>query len=464
MARWPDRLREWNQFSRLAWAIGLGFVVLHLLYNAGAAREQMIGSARTFAASTIDRALVIAELAGDDEVLARRLSSPGFEARLVARQPRPPAERWAHDVEARDYAERIFDDPLRLEQVADFWFEEPDFRRAREAGRPPPRGPRLIVVVPAGEQWLEVAADPRSANWSNRPARTVGTTLFALFVLAVVLFSTARVTRHFSRFVAAAERLGQGDLHQPIDVKGPREVRRAAEAFNDMQARVQGYLAERSAMLAAFSHDLRTLVTRVGLRVENQADQSPEARDQLARVQADLKAMTAILDEALIYTRDESSEEPWQLVDLRSLVDTLLIEHDLTLTEAEPRSAAITVRAQPGALSRALRNLIVNALDYGDRALVRLVPVSPTECAIEVLDSGSGIPLDQRERVLRPYQRLEGSRNRGTGGTGLGLAIVAQVARRHGGSVAFFDCEPAVQQGAAAYRFGARLRLPRVPA
>ena len=451
--RWIDRLTQSNLFPRLAWGIGIGFLCLHLLYTARGAQEQMLISARAFAISSVDRALAIGDVAAVDPEAALRLSTSSYQLSLHP-EPEPRGrDAWPHSDEVRAATETILAEEGLLDAVHYFWFEEPDRRRRRaerDTGEPRP-GPRFVVVVPAGDQWLSARADLRVLRTRNAPARSFGTTVFALLIIGLVLWLVRRATRWYPQFATAAERLGRGERQTPLELRGPKEVRRAAQAFNDMQARIQSYLVERTEMLAAFSHDLRTLVTRVGLRIED--------HDQLAvndGLQADLAAMTRILDEAMIYARDQTSEEPYRQLALRPLLETVLTGADLDPDEALEIGAGaddVQVHAQPLALHRAIANLVANAQQYANLLQLRL-EVRPQTILIEVLDDGPGIPATEQAAVLRPYVRLERSRNRDTGGTGLGLAIVDQVVRRHGGEVEFF--EPQTD----AYRFGVRIVLP----
>jgi signal transduction histidine kinase len=215
-----------------------------------------------------------------------------------------------------------------------------------------------------------------------------------------------------------------------------------------MQMRIRRFVEDRTRMMAAISHDLRTPITTMRLRVEFIED--TEAREKLIATLDEMKAMT---ESALAFAREEATLEPTRTVDMVALVESLCqdladIGWSVTFVDGE----RVTWRLRPDAVRRALRNLIENAVRYGDRAQVRLV-TTPEGLDVVVEDEGPGIPREQQERVFAPFVRLETSRNRTTGGAGLGLAIARTIARSHGGEIIVVNR----QEGGLC----AILRLPR---
>jgi signal transduction histidine kinase len=249
-------------------------------------------------------------------------------------------------------------------------------------------------------------------------------------ILVLALWATHRVTRPLRAFAAAADRLGVDVGAPPLPETGGREVRTAARAFNRMQERLRRFVEDRTLMLGAISHDLRTVLTRLRLRAEFIAE--GEQRDKAL---ADLAEAKTMLDEALRFARDDAAAEPRGRLDLAALLQTVCDDAADACYEGPDRAA---LEGRPVALRRAFDNLVRNACLYGQHADVTL-RARPDRYEIEVADRGPGIPADQRETVFRPFTRLETSRSRETGGTGLGLTVARDAIRAHGGDIALAD-------------------------
>lgn len=249
-------------------------------------------------------------------------------------------------------------------------------------------------------------------------------------VIALALLAVRWLTRPLAVLATAADGLGRDMDRPPLPVSGPVEVRRAASAFNTMQARLQTYLHEREQMLAAVSHDLRTPITRLRLRAELIEDENLRAK--FSRDLAEMEAMTAA---ALDFLRGARTDEPVQPVDVLALLESLQADLEEAGHAVQIRGqVAAPYPARPLALKRCLVNLIENAIKYGGRAEVR-VEDDATQLCIIVADNGPGIPETELEKVFEPFYRVEGSRNRATGGVGLGLAVARDIARAHGGDL-----------------------------
>lgn len=261
------------------------------------------------------------------------------------------------------------------------------------------------------------------------------TLIFELAVLLAVLIlfsllAIGRVTRPLSMLARAADNLGRDIRHPPLAETGPTEVRHAAAAFNLMQQRLLGFLANRLRMLTAISHDLKTPVTRLRLRAEMLED--PTLRDDINR---DLDEMDAMLTGTLAYMRGEAEREQIQPLDVNALLESMTADAQ-ALGQAVSLSgkAAAPYPARPRALRRAIDNLVQNALRYGGNAEIE-VEDTPGKLLIRVSDHGPGLPEAELEQVFEPFYRTERSRNRATGGTGLGLSIARDVAESHGGTL-----------------------------
>ena len=243
------------------------------------------------------------------------------------------------------------------------------------------------------------------------------------------------MTRPLRAFAEAADRLGLDTEPPALPEHGSRELRQATRAFNRMTARIRRLVDDRTLLLAAVSHDLRTMLTRLRLRAELIED--PEQREKAA---ADLDEMNAMLDATLAFARDEAADErpvPVELAAmLRSLVEDLADAGRSTSFEG-PRH--LTVSGRPVALRRLFENLLDNALRYGGEAEATLRRLDEGRVEVLIDDRGPGIPEALRERVFDPFFRVDGSRSRDTGGSGLGLAVVRAIVQRHGGTVRLED-------------------------
>ncbi|MGB9990317.1 ATP-binding protein [Massilia sp. SM-13] len=248
-----------------------------------------------------------------------------------------------------------------------------------------------------------------------------------LLVLALCFWFAVRIAaRPLHQLAEAADALGP-DL-QPVRMPedGPSEVARAARAFNAMQDRIAGYIAERVQILAAISHDLQTPITRMRLRVDMMDDEA-----QQPKLQQDLQEMENLVKEGVAYARSmhATSEEP-RLIDPDALIDTLVFDYLDEGRDVKLRGkAGAALMTRPQALRRILGNLVDNALKYGGNAEIEVDRLQAGVLEIRVMDRGPGIPEDMLEAVFEPFRRLEESRNRQTGGTGLGLAIARQLAQ-----------------------------------
>lgn len=252
----------------------------------------------------------------------------------------------------------------------------------------------------------------------------------ALAVLAVVAWLARRITRPLGALTEAADRFGRGDPGPPLPESGPEDLRRTVRAFNAMSQRLQRFITDRTHLLAAISHDLRTPITALRLRTEMVDDL--RARE---RMQRSLDEMQRMVEATLQFARAEAVQEATRAIDLGELVEDVCA--DVADAGGEVNCAApagITLLGRPTALSRALRNLVENAVFYGRRADVSVTSTGEA-VRITIDDAGPGIPQADRERVFDPFVRLENSRSVDTGGIGLGLATARTIIHAHGGEV-----------------------------
>ncbi|MDP1631512.1 MAG: ATP-binding protein [Caulobacter sp.] len=289
--------------------------------------------------------------------------------------------------------------------------------------------PFKIGVEQADGRWLVARPQPsfRLESWQGRILLTLLLSILAIAPLAWLF--ARRLSAPIAAFAKAAERLGRDPRAPPLEISGSSEVAAAAEAFNQMQERLRRYVEDRTAMVGAIAHDLRTPLTRLRFRIEGAPD---EIRSRLA---ADIDQMEAMISATLAFVRDATRAAAREKLELSSLVESVLDEAAETGADAAALpSERLVVEGDPVALRRLAANLVENALKYGHRVRGRVF--AEDGCAIiEFEDDGPGIPATDQERVFEPFYRGEPSRSRETGGAGLGLAVVRSVARAHGGDV-----------------------------
>jgi signal transduction histidine kinase len=306
---------------------------------------------------------------------------------------------------------------------------------------------QVAVPLPDG-QWLSFAtALPESGvGFSRQFLLSMG--VMAIIVLGVSVWAVRRVTTPLAAVSAAAERLGNDLNASPMPETGTIETRQAAHAFNTMQARLRSLIENRTRMLAAISHDLRTPLTLLRLRVETV--QNEQERDKML---ATIAEMDSMVGETLQFARDEAATELRRPTDIAALVQSIVDDMaDAGMPVKMEPVESIVYDCRPDALKRAIRNLLDNAVKYGKVASVAIQTMPET---IEILidDEGSGIPEQELSRVFDPFYRLEGSRNRETGGVGLGLAITQSIVQAHRGEL--------VLSNRASTGLRARIVLPR---
>jgi signal transduction histidine kinase len=253
---------------------------------------------------------------------------------------------------------------------------------------------------------------------------------FCLFMGAISVWASRRLARSISDVTAAAERLGVDTGAPPLPERGPHELRVAIRAFNRMQGRLRRFIDDRTQMLAAISHDLRTPLTRLRMRVE-----FVEGGEEREKMLGDLDAMSGMIASTLAFARDDTQRERRVLVDLSVLIGDLCEDAaDAGADVAFSGPAKVDLPCRPVAIRRAVVNLLDNAVKYGRDARVQLD--CGADCVTVIVeDNGPGIPEDEHEKVFAPFYRLDPSRSRDTGGVGLGLAVARTIAREHGGDV-----------------------------
>jgi signal transduction histidine kinase len=298
-------------------------------------------------------------------------------------------------------------------------------------GEPGPGGAFFLIQVALRDGALVTFDSQLSPQEAALPWRVALTLLLLLLTVVVLSLIAVRwMTGPLSLLARAAEQLGENIHNPPLAEGGPTEVRRAARAFNTMQRRLAQYLSDRTRILTAMSHDLKTPITRMRLRAEALEDEALRAR-----FVHDLGEMEAMVTQTLEFMRDTSATEPAQPVDLMALIESLRDDYaDMGKAVAVEGTIRQPVQVRPHALRRCLANLLDNAIRYGERATIALEERA-SEVVIRVLDEGPGMSAEELAKAFEPFYRGEASRSRETGGTGLGLGIARNIARAHGGEV-----------------------------
>ena len=280
----------------------------------------------------------------------------------------------------------------------------PRWRELRILGRPDRRQMIVGLRLPDGP-WLNVSVTVEPARPWHSPTFLAAFLLMTVAAAGLTLWAVRRLTAPVRTLAAAAEALGRDVNAPPLPEDGPLEVATAAAAFNTMAARIRRFVDDRTELLTAIGHDLRTPVTRLKLRAEFIEDD-----EQRAKMTADLEELEAMVSATLAFGRDARTTEPVSSLDLPELLRTVLDEAGDARPDVAERlhyegPAHLTVRVRPLALKRALTNLVSNAVTYGGAARVGLIPPVGGMVTIEVEDDGPGIPPAELDRVFEPFHR-----------------------------------------------------------
>jgi signal transduction histidine kinase len=306
-------------------------------------------------------------------------------------------------------------------------------------------GDFVAALRVAPGRWITVQPAPEGFpnSWERRVLLWFAVS-FAMVAPIGYLFAQ-RLAAPLAAFSAAAERLGVDPSGPVLALRGPAEIGRAAAAFTLMQQRLKRYIDDRTAMVGAISHDLRTPLSRMRFRIE---DGPPQYRSALLR---DVSQMEEMISAVLIFIRDASEPGVRERVDLRSILecvvdDAAMVGGDAVLDPGVP----VSVQVDSLGVQRVVSNLVENALKYGHSAHVRMF-TEGDEAVTEITDQGPGLPDEELERVFLPFYRAAPSRTLDKGGIGLGLAVSRSIARAHGGDVRLYG---------GAQGLVAQLRLP----
>jgi two-component system osmolarity sensor histidine kinase EnvZ len=291
-----------------------------------------------------------------------------------------------------------------------------------------------VVALPSGGYLDVEARGGPTLRLFGMPAGLIAGILgFAVALLALI--AVRRETKPLSDLAVAVERFGTAIEPQPISERGAPDVRALIHAVNAMQSRIAELIKSRTLVLGAISHDLRTYVTRLRLRLELLPDS-----EQRRKASTDLDGMQSLMDDALAFARASFGNGSEETVDLARIARN---ECELRVAQGKPvtftaAESPLPVCGSPAGLARVTANLIDNAVAYGGGAEVSL-RATADGVELRVEDRGPGIPSGERGKVFDPFYRLDPSRNRESGGAGLGLTIVRQIVESHHGTVTIED-------------------------
>lgn len=426
---WPRSL-----FGRLVLVLVIGLIVAQIAaaYLSLHERDQALVtfSDEQFVQRDVDTVRLMENLpVADREQVVRILTGPRLTVTLTPQGDDPPGA-LSPDADAADFQARLRHQ-LPGHTVRGYMLHVPVPRASRTAPFEVGYRTRSITLVQLADgAWLRMdyLRPLQLAGWPYPLLADIAVLLIAIILLSLI--AVRWVTRPLSSLSHAASELGRDIRRPPLPETGPTEVRHAARAFNDMQTRLVGYIEDRTRLLTAISHDLKTPITRMRLRAELLEDEKLKGK-----FIHDLHDMEHMTNATLDFLRGLDVSEAPQPMDLMALLESVQ-------ADAEEIGQTVTVSgrvhgdfdARPQALRRCLENLVGNAVRYGKRADIR-VEEGAADVIIRVRDAGPGIPEAQLEKVFEPYYRLDDSRSRELGGNGLGLGIARNIATLHGGSL-----------------------------
>ena len=288
------------------------------------------------------------------------------------------------------------------------------------------------------------------APWQMR--LLIGFGLTALLILPLAWWLSQRLSRPIIAFSEAAAKVGIEDNAPPVLAVGPREVRQAAHVLNAMQERIRKQVENRTAMMGAIAHDLKTPLARMRLRIE---DLPSPLRDKLSE---DIGHMDGLIRSAMSFTSAHRLGETLRPLDLSALAETLADDLAAVCTMETPLiERNVMVKGDTVALKRILTNLVENAGRYATSCRIELAARGPT-VEVSVIDNGPGLSAEMLETVFEPFYRMESSRNRVTGGTGLGLSVARSLSEAQGGKLVLLNR----YEGKEVVGLEARLTMPRL--
>jgi signal transduction histidine kinase len=384
--------------------------------------SEMANPSLTLAMS--DQPAVDTAIPSDDELAE-------FEDIMVAKLARNDVT----DIRVREDAPSAEDEPAGHAKADPHKLGDVEAQLLRAASTLGQSGRFVVAVQFSDGNWLNFATPVTPAPQVLTPENVPLYGGAAILVILLSLWTVRQLTAPYGAFERAVSGLGDDLNRPPLPETGSGEVKAAVKAVNAMQAKLQDYVAEREHLAAALAHDLRTPITRLRLRFE-----LLKKKSETTALLADLAEIEKIIQSVVEFAGHEARKEPDAKIDLASLVEAVCDDYPDVSLAPETAQSRVLCTGRPIALKRCLTNLIDNAVKYGKRAHVAIADGAE---AVEVIieDEGQGMEPSDIERVFKPFERLERSRNRETGGIGLGLAIARGIARAHLGDIHMYRRE-----------------------
>lgn len=330
---------------------------------------------------------------------------------------------------------KLDDDPS-LKDIWSFWFSD-DFSSCYKRGDPVKCKYRIFSFSLPDNSWLNVEIEPSPSELLLLLPVAFSVLLTLIGISIVVSFAVRRISSPLEELSEAAEKFGRGEMSEQLSISGPEELSTTMNAFNVMQERLTRFVNDRTKMLAAISHDLRTPIT--SLRINSEFIKDKELQGKMVRTLEDMQVM---VEACLAFAKEEVQEEETKLVDLVQTLEDIADESShITFSTAIPSYDYLCHSVN---LKRAFRNLLENAVKYGKKAHMSFEK-SGEHLQITIQDQGGGIPEDQLENVFEPFVRLDEARNTESGSVGLGLSITRTIIHKHGGTITATNTNPGLK-------------------
>ena len=297
-----------------------------------------------------------------------------------------------------------------------YWFNTSKFKNAVE------------IKIRSGEDVIEFLVPKEMVSTSSVRLFVLWTTLPSVVLIIIALIFLKNQTKPLVKLAKAAERFGKGDYVNDFRASGSQEIRKAAFEFDRMAKRINRHLNQRAEMLSGISHDLRKPLTRLKLQLA-----MLKQKDISEKMSKDIDEMEKMLNDYLQFAKTQIQESTTK-INLNDLLNTIIKDFNDKRLIYKEKNETISLNGRPIALKRSFKNIIQNALSYGNEVFVD-VQKGNKRAIVLIEDDGPGIPEDQYKNVFKPFFRLDKSRSLNKSGVGLGLAIVEDIINSHGGNI-----------------------------